>query len=150
MKWINLKNENEVSLKPWFNESLNLQISSLVGCFKNSSKCFPSILCQCFYKTLYNNKWCLIGKNVWHIENDVERGFVTGVNTGYTTFKYLKFFVSNEVRNRMYPTFSTCVIRRFLYLDTDSTLLTSSFASLNVTFFAYFKSVIKTSKGFKK
>ena len=46
--------------------------------------------------------------------------------------------------------FSTCVIRRFLYLDTDSTLLTSSFASLNVTFLAYFKSVIKISKGFKK
>ena len=150
MKWINLKNENEVSLKPRFNESLNLQISSLVGCFKNSSKCFSSILCQCFSKTLYNNKWCLIGKNVWQIENDVERGFVTGVNTGYTTFKYLKCFVLNEVRNCMYPTFSTCVIRRFLYLDTDSTLLTSSFASLNVTFFAYFKSVIKTSKGFKK
>ena len=96
----------------------------LVGCFKNSSKCFSSILCQCFYKTLYNNKWCLIGKNVWQIENDVERGFVTGVNTGHTTFKYLKCFVSNEVRNRMYPTFSTCVIRRFLYLDTPGLIQT--------------------------
>ena len=116
MKWINLKNENEVSLKSRFNESLNLQISSLVGCFKNSSKCFSSILCQCFYKTLYNNKWCLIGKNVWQIENDVERGFVTGVNTGYTTFKYLKCFVSNEVRNRMYPTFPPALSEDFCTL----------------------------------
>ena len=46
--------------------------------------------------------------------------------------------------------FSTCVVRSFLYLDTDQTLSTSSFASLRVTFFAYFKSVIKISKGFRK
>ena len=62
----------EVQLKPRFNEYLNLQISSLVGCFKTINAFL--VLSICFHKTVHN-KWCL-DKIVGQIENDLERSFV--------------------------------------------------------------------------
>ena len=41
-----------VSLKPWFNESLNLQISSLVGCFKKINVFL--VISVCFHKIVHN------------------------------------------------------------------------------------------------
>ena len=63
---------NKVQLKPRFNESLNLQISSLVGCFKKIHVFL--VFSICFHKTVHN-KWCL-DKIIWQIENDLECGFV--------------------------------------------------------------------------
>ena len=46
--------------------------------------------------------------------------------------------------------FSTCVVRSFLYLDTHFVCILNVAFFADVLFFAYFKSVIKISKGFKK
>ena len=55
-----------------FNDSLNLQISSLVGCFKKIHSFL--VLSICFHKTVHN-KLCF-DKIVGQIENDLECGFV--------------------------------------------------------------------------
>ena len=56
---------------PTFNESLNLQIPSLVGCFKKINAFLDFSVC--FRKTIHI-KWCL-DKIIGQIENDLERGF---------------------------------------------------------------------------
>ena len=55
-----------------FNDSLKLQISSLVGCFKKIHSFLVFSICS--HKTVHN-KWCL-DKIVGQIENDLEYGFV--------------------------------------------------------------------------
>ena len=59
---------NKFLLKPRFKKSLGLQISSLVGQFKNINA-FP-VYSTCFNETV-NNKWCL-DKSVGQTENDLE------------------------------------------------------------------------------
>ena len=58
--------------KPRFNESLNLQISALVGCFKKINAFL--VFSICFHETVHNK--CCLDKIVGQIENDLERGFV--------------------------------------------------------------------------
>ena len=62
-----IKYSNEVQLKLLFNESLELQISSLVCCFKKKNGFL--VFSISFHKTV-RNKSCLEN------ENDLERGFV--------------------------------------------------------------------------
>ena len=70
----------------------------------------------------------------------------------YCGSKVLGVVFCVEVRNQC--RLSTCVVRRFLYLDTDFVdilfRLPHGYLFRRRTFFAYFKSLIKISKGFKK
>ena len=73
LKTLRAKYLNEVYLKLQFNKSLDLKISSLVGCFKKINAFL--VFSICFHKTVHN-KWCL-DKIVGQIENDLEIcGFV--------------------------------------------------------------------------
>ena len=59
-------------LKPRFTKSLNIQISSLVGCFKKINAFL--VFSLCFRRTVHSKWW--LDKIVRQNENDLERGFV--------------------------------------------------------------------------
>ena len=63
---------NEVQLRPWFRNYLELQITLLVGYFKKTNAFL--VYSICFHETVHN-KWCL-HKSVRQTENGLERGFV--------------------------------------------------------------------------
>ena len=64
-------NLNEVSLRPRFKKSLDLQISSFVGQINTINASLVYTIC--FNKAVHY-KWCL-DKSVRQPENDLERGF---------------------------------------------------------------------------
>ena len=63
---------NEVQLKPWFRQSLDLQTTLSVGYFKKTNALLVYFIC--FHETVHN-KWCL-HISVRQTENGLERGFV--------------------------------------------------------------------------
>ena len=63
---------NEVELRPWFRKSLDLQITLLVGYFKNTNGLL--VYSICFHQTVHNKS--RLHKSVPQTENGLERGFV--------------------------------------------------------------------------
>ena len=48
--------KGSLTLRPWFRESLDLQITLLVGYFKKRNA--PLVYSKCFHEAVHN-KWCL-------------------------------------------------------------------------------------------